>query len=59
MVGGYSPAKLRRYQDIIDAYLVKGDEKVLNMLNTEHIIDQQEPSHSKTRSIRQCLVGEY
>lgn len=42
MVGGYSPAKLRRYQDIIDAYLVKGDEKVLNMLNTKYIIDQQE-----------------
>ena len=40
-IGGYSGAKLRRYQDIIDHYLNKQDLnywKVLNMLNTQYII---------------------
>lgn len=41
-VGGYHPAKLRRYQDIIDAYLVKGDQKMLNMLNTKYFITQDQ-----------------
>ncbi|MEP7268546.1 MAG: YfhO family protein, partial [Saprospiraceae bacterium] len=36
------PAKFRRYQDIIDAYLSKGDEKMLNMLNAKYIISQKE-----------------
>ncbi len=38
-VGGYSPTKLRRYQDIIDFYMSRGIEpKVLNMLNTRYFI---------------------
>jgi hypothetical protein len=38
-VGGYSPAKLRRYQDIIDYHFAKGiNRNVLNMLNTRYII---------------------
>ncbi|MEP7269490.1 MAG: YfhO family protein [Saprospiraceae bacterium] len=42
LIGGYSPAKFRRYQDIIDAYISKGDEKMLNMLNTKYVISQNE-----------------
>lgn len=37
-VGGYHGAKLGRYQDIIDRYLTRGNEKVLDMLDTKYII---------------------
>ncbi|MDR2473806.1 MAG: hypothetical protein LBD53_09665 [Tannerella sp.] len=38
-IGGYSPAKLRRYQDIIDYYLSGvNTPSILNMLNTGYVI---------------------
>ncbi|MBL7790076.1 MAG: hypothetical protein JNL75_09650 [Chitinophagales bacterium] len=37
-VGGYSPAKLYRYQDLIDVHLSRGNMPVLNMLNTKYLI---------------------
>ena len=41
-VGGYSPAKLRRYQDIIDYYLSgRMNMNVLSMLNTRYVITQK------------------
>jgi len=41
-VGGYSPAKLRRYQDMIDYYLSgRLNMNVINMLNTRYVITQQ------------------
>lgn len=39
-VGGYHAAKLRRYQDLIDAHLVKQNMAVYDMLNTKYIITQ-------------------
>ena len=38
-IGGYSPAKLRRYQDMMDYYLSKDIKwNILNMLNTRYLI---------------------
>ncbi|HVS96701.1 MAG TPA: YfhO family protein [Puia sp.] len=41
-LGGYSPAKLGLYQDLIYNQLVKGNMQVYNMLNTKYFI-QQDP----------------
>jgi hypothetical protein len=37
-IGGYSPVKLQRYQDLIDRHIAKGNQSVLNMLNTKYFI---------------------
>jgi hypothetical protein len=37
-VGGYHAAKLQRYQDLIDYQITKGNQGVLNMLNTKYFI---------------------
>lgn len=37
-VGGYHGAKLARYQDLIDRYLAKNDDRILDMLNTRYLI---------------------
>lgn len=37
-VGGYHGAKLARYQNLIDRYLSRGDERILDMLNTRYVI---------------------
>lgn len=43
-IGGYSAAKLRRYQDLIDQHLSKMHWPVLNMLNAKYIIYQDQES---------------
>ncbi len=49
-VGGYHPAKLRRYQDVIDNHLNgKITIQVLNMLNTKYVI--QNDNNNKARAL--------
>jgi hypothetical protein len=37
-IGGYSPVKFQRFQDLIDRYIRAGNMNVLNMLNTKYFI---------------------
>lgn len=48
-IGGYSAVKLRRYQDLIDGYLLKSDQDVINMLNTKYFIVQGQNGEPEAR----------
>lgn len=37
-IGGYHAAKLQRFQDLIDRHITKGNQGVLDMLNTKYFI---------------------
>ncbi len=41
-IGGYHPAKLRRYNDLIERHLGTGNQKVMDMLNMKYLISPQQ-----------------
>jgi hypothetical protein len=55
MIGGYHAAKLHRYQDIIERYLVNNHEEVLNMLNTRYLIVPGSDGAPQVRRNQQAL----
>ncbi len=55
-IGGYSPAKLGLYQDIIEHQINKGNMSVLNMLNTKYFIV---PDRTGRQAMAQMNPGAY
>lgn len=55
-IGGYHGAKLRRYQELIDHHISKGNENVLNMLNTKYFIVPGE-GNKPTLQINMAAAG--
>jgi hypothetical protein len=51
LIGGYHPAKLSLYQDIISYQIGKGNISVLNMLNTRWVI-RQNPANGQPEAIK-------
>ncbi len=56
-VGGYHPAKLELYQDIIERQLSTGNMQVYNMLNTKYFISQDPASGQSYAQINPSAFG--
>jgi len=56
-IGGYSPAKLGLYQDIIEHQLGKGNMRVFNMLNTKYFIEQNPTNRQPQAMINPNAYG--
>lgn len=56
-LGGYHGAKLRRYQELIDNHLAKGNMNVYNMLNTKYFIVPDEKTGQPQMQINMQALG--
>jgi len=56
-IGGYSAAKLRRYQDLIDQHLSKMHMPVINMLNTKYFIVEDQQSGQLVPQLNPDAMG--
>lgn len=56
-LGGYHGAKLRRYQELIDHQLAKGNMNVYNMLNTKYFIVPDEKTGQPQMQINMQALG--
>lgn len=56
-VGGYSPAKLSLYQDIIEKQLSKGNMGVFNMLNTRYFIGTNPANNQPVAQVNPGAFG--
>ncbi|MFA5974174.1 MAG: YfhO family protein [Lentimicrobiaceae bacterium] len=56
-LGGYHGAKLRRYQELIDHQLSKGNMNVFNMLNTKYFIIPNEKGGQPQMQINMQAMG--
>ncbi len=56
-LGGYSPAKLGLYQDLIENQLTKGNMQVYNMLNTKYFIQRNPQGGQPQASLNPAAFG--
>lgn len=56
-IGGYNPAKLALYQDIIQRQLARGNERVYNMLNTKFFITQDPATRQPVAQLNPGALG--
>ena len=56
-IGGYHAAKMKRYQELIEYHISKGNMSVLNMLNTKYLIGQDQQTGQKIVQLNQQACG--
>lgn len=56
-IGGYSPAKLKVYQELIDSCLTRGNTNVIDMLNVKYLLVQQQGSDGSVQTVPQLNPG--
>jgi hypothetical protein len=57
-IGGYNAAKMKRYQQLIEAQISNFNFGVLNMLNTEYLIHNQQFGDPRLQVVHQSKEGE-
>ncbi|MEJ8818952.1 YfhO family protein [Lacibacter sp. H407] len=56
-IGGYHPAKLQIYQDLIENQIAKNNMQVLNMLNTKYFIVQNPQNGQRIAQMNPAAFG--